>query len=79
MGGLNRLMVDLFIYFGRLFIAEIKVELTVRSLKRVNKKNNKRIKESTKEYEFLMYANFHSRLFLVDNIISSLQVKNILM
>lgn len=38
MRGLNRLMVDLFIYVGRLFIAEIKVELTVRSLKRVNRK-----------------------------------------
>lgn len=31
-----------------------------------------------KEYEFLIYANFHSRLFLVDNIIS-LQMENILM
>lgn len=29
MCGLNRLMVDLFIYVGRLFIAEIKVELTI--------------------------------------------------
>lgn len=29
MCGLNRLMVDLFIYVGRLFIAKINVELTV--------------------------------------------------